>query len=112
LTGAFTIRPAASAQTNNPKENTPVEYPSSPEYQHDTNNPIHMILAHLTARLNEQSQTIAEIRTDLGTVKVRLDEAQHMTSDEYGAQVVQQIMAAMPTIQQQALKAAKRGGRR
>lgn len=101
-----------SDQIINEKEDTPMEYPDAPNYLHDATNPVHMILAHLTARLNDQSQTIAELRTDLAATAARLDEAQHMTSDEYGDAIVEKMMSAIPAIQAQAMKAAKRGGRR
>ena len=71
-----------------------------------------MLIDTMIERQNEQSQTIAELRSQLADVTLRMDEATHMTSDDYGQQVVQQIMAAMPAIQAEAIKAAKRGGRR
>jgi len=71
-----------------------------------------LALQNVTERLNEQSRTIADLRTRLETAEARLDEATHMTSEEYGNQVVEQVMAAMPIIQAEAMKGTKRGGRR
>lgn len=81
----------------------------------DQNNPIdltQLAIQNVTERLNEQSRTIAELRSQLEAVENRLDEATHMTSEEYGNQVVEQVMAAMPIIQAEAMKGTKRGGRR
>lgn len=71
-----------------------------------------LALQNITERLNEQSRTIADLRTRLEVTEARLDEATHMTSEEYGNQVVEQVMAAMPIIQAEAMKGTKRGGRR
>ncbi len=71
-----------------------------------------LALQNVTERLNEQSRTIADLRTRLEVTEARLDEAAHMTSEEYGNQVVEQVMAAMPIIQAEAMKGTKRGGRR
>ncbi len=71
-----------------------------------------LALQNVTERLNEQSRTIADLRTRLEATEARLDEATHMTSEEYGNQVVEQVMAAMPIIQAEAMKGTKRGGRR
>jgi division protein CdvB (Snf7/Vps24/ESCRT-III family) len=71
-----------------------------------------LALQNITERLNEQSRTIADLRTRLEAAEARLDEATHMTSEEYGNQVVEQVMAAMPIIQAEAMKGTKRGGRR
>lgn len=71
-----------------------------------------LALQNVTERLNEQSRTIADLRTRLEAAEARLDEATHMTSEEYGNQVVEQVMAAMPIIQAEAMKGTKRGGRR
>jgi len=71
-----------------------------------------LALQNVTERLNEQSRTIADLRSQLEAVEARLDEATHMTSEEYGAQVVEQVRASMPVIMAEATKAAKRGGRR
>lgn len=76
------------------------------------NDAMTLVLQNVTERLNEQSRTIADLRTLVEALEARMDEATHMTSDDYGQQVVQQIMAAMPAIQAEAIKAAKRGGRR
>ncbi len=81
----------------------------------DQNKPIdvtQLAIQNVTERLNEQSRTIAELRSQLEAVENRLDEATHMTSEEYGNQVVEQVMAAMPIIQAEAMKGTKRGGRR
>lgn len=69
---------------------------------------IQLVLEHLTIRQNELAQQMADLRTLVDRVAKRMDEADHMTSEEYGQQVVQQIMANMPAIQAQAMKAAKR----
>ena len=71
-----------------------------------------LALQNITERLNEQSRTVADLRTRLEATEARLDEATHMTSEEYGNQVVEQVMAAMPIIQAEAMKGTKRGGRR
>ncbi|MEG8014060.1 hypothetical protein [Sphingomonas sp. 22R3R2A-7] len=71
-----------------------------------------LALQNITERLNEQSRSIADLRTRLEAAEARLDEATHMTSKEYGNQVVEQVMAAMPIIQAEAMKGTKRGGRR
>jgi division protein CdvB (Snf7/Vps24/ESCRT-III family) len=71
-----------------------------------------LAIQNVTERLNEQSRTIADLRSQLEAVEARLDEATHMTSEEYGNQVVEQVMAAMPIIQAEAMKGTKRGGRR
>lgn len=71
-----------------------------------------LMLALLTERQNEASRAIAELRSAIDLITLRLDEAEHMTSEEYGQQVVQQIMNQMPTIQAAAMKQAKRGARR
>lgn len=69
-------------------------------------------LANITERLNDAYRAIADLRTALDALTLRLDEADHMTSEEYGSQVVKQVMEAMPAIQAAAMKATKRGGRR
>lgn len=74
------------------------------EYQHNPTDPVHMVLAHLTERLNRQDQDIAELRA-------ALDDADRMTSQEYADQVVAQIKASLPDIQKAAM-AGRRGGRR
>lgn len=71
-----------------------------------------LALSNITARLNDAYRAIADLRCVVNTLTARLDEADHMTSEEYGNQVVKQVMEAMPTIQAAALKQAKRGGRR
>lgn len=71
-----------------------------------------LALQNITERLNEQSRTIADLRTRLEAAEARLDEATHVTSEEYGNQVVEQVMAAMPIIQAEAMKGTKRVGRR
>lgn len=71
-----------------------------------------LMIETLNNRQNEQSLTIAELRSQLSDQAKRLDEADHMTSEEFGAQVVTQVMAVMPAIQAEAMKATKRGGRR
>ena len=71
-----------------------------------------LALQNITERLNEQSRTVADLRTRLEVTEARLDEATHMTSEEYGNQVVEQVMAAMPIIQAEAMKGTKRCGRR
>ena len=71
-------------------------------------NAINLVLAHLTQRQNEQSHTISDLRRDIELMAIRLDETEHMTSEEYGNQVVEQVMAAMPVIQAEAMKATKR----
>ena len=71
-----------------------------------------LALQNITERLNEQSRTVADLRTRLEVTEARLDEATHMTSEEYGNQVVEQVMAAMPIIQAEAMKGTKCGGRR
>ena len=53
-------------------------------------------LANITERLNEAYRAIADLRSHLDALALRMDEADHMTSEEYGQQVVQQIMASMP----------------
>ena len=87
----------------------------------DQNNPqtypqdiatLKLMIETITVRQNEQSGTMADLRTRLQAAEARLDEATHMTSEEYGAQVVEQVMAAMPIIQAEAMKGTKRGGRR
>jgi hypothetical protein len=70
------------------------------------------MLALLTERQNETSRAIADLRTALDVLALRLDEAEHMTSEEYGNQVVKQVMEAMPAIQAAAMKQTKRSGRR
>lgn len=75
------------------------------------------LIETVIARQNDQAQAIADLRTKLERIEAVLDEATHMTSDEYGQQVVEQIMASLPAIQAAALKKAKakplnRGGRR
>ena len=83
----------------------------------DQNNPqtypqdiatLKLMIETITVRQNEQSGTIADLRTRLEAAEARLDEATHMTSEEYGNQVVEQVMAAMPVIQAEAMKATKR----
>lgn len=69
-------------------------------------------LANITERLNEAYRAIADMRSHLDALALRMDEADHMTSEEYGQQVVHQIMASMPTIQREAMKQTKRDGRR
>jgi len=69
-------------------------------------------LANITERLNEAYRAIADMRSHLDALALRMDEADHMTSEEYGQQVVQQIMASMPAIQREAMKQTKRGARR
>jgi hypothetical protein len=69
-------------------------------------------LANITERLNDAYRAIADLRSALEGIEVRLDEAEHMTSEEYGNQVVKQVMEAMPAIQAAAMKQTKRGGRR
>ena len=71
-----------------------------------------MALSNITERLNDAYRAIAELRTAVDALTARVDEADHMTSDEYGNQVVKQVMEAMPAIQAAAMKQAKRGGRR
>ena len=73
---------------------------------------VQMLLEQIILRQNEQARQIADLRAALDTVAVRIDEADHMTSEEYGSQVVQQIMASMPAIQAAAMKQTKRGHRR
>lgn len=58
-------------------------------------------------RQNEQAQAVANLRTKMEALEARMDEATHMTSDEYGQQVVEQIMASLPSIQAAAMKKAK-----
>ncbi len=58
-------------------------------------------------RQNEQAQIAAHLRTRIEALEARMDEATHMTSDEYGQQVVEQIMASLPAIQAAAMKKAK-----
>lgn len=82
------------------------------EYNHNPADPVHLALHNLTERLNEQSRQVADLRNTVAELEARLDAADHMTSEEYGAQVVQQVMAAMPAIQAAALKQVKNGGRR
>ncbi|SEM40029.1 hypothetical protein SAMN05192583_0052 [Sphingomonas gellani] len=86
------------------------------EYQ-DNNKPLDelstlkLMIETLTNRQNEQSLTIAALRAEIAVVGQAMDEATHMTSDQYGQQVIEQIMAALPSIQAAAMKKAK-GGRR
>lgn len=82
--------------------NKPVTEPST----------LQMMVELLTVRQNEQALAIAELRSQLADLAKRLDEVDHMTSEEFGAQVVTQVMAVMPAIQAEAMKATKRGGRR
>lgn len=73
---------------------------------------VQMLLQQIILRQNDQAQQIADLRATLALTAKRMDEADHMTSEEYGAQVVQQVMNAMPAIQAAALKSVKRGGRK
>ncbi|MBB5710837.1 hypothetical protein [Sphingomonas xinjiangensis] len=82
------------------------------EYQHNPTDPVHLALHNVTERMNEQVKRLADLEAMVASLVQRLDEADHMTSEEYGAQVVEQVMAAMPAIQAAALKASKKGGRR
>lgn len=85
-----------------------MEYNEHSQPLDGNSNAINLVLAHLTQRQNEQSQTIADLRKDIELMASRMDEAQHMTSEEYGNHVVEQVMAAMPIIQAEAMKATKR----
>jgi hypothetical protein len=85
-----------------------MEYDENNQPLDGNSNAINLVLAHLTQRQNEQSQTIADLRKDIELMASRMDEAQHMTSEEYGNHVVEQVMAAMPIIQAEAMKATKR----
>jgi citrate synthase len=69
-----------------------------------------LALANITERLNDAYRAIAALRTVVEALATRMDEASHMTSDEYGQQVVEQIMAALPSLQAAAMKKTK--GRR
>lgn len=70
---------------------------------------VQMLLQQIILRQNDQAQQIADLRAALALATTRMDEADHMTSEEYGAQVVQQVMNAMPAIQAAAMKSVKRG---
>ncbi len=71
-----------------------------------------LALVNMTERLNDAYRAIADLRSAVDSLAARVDEADHMTSEEYGNQVVKQVMEAMPAIQAAAMKQAKRGGRR
>lgn len=71
-----------------------------------------LALTNITERLNDAYRAIADLRSAVDTLTARVDEADHMTSEEYGNQVVKQVMEAMPAIQAAAMKQAKRGARR
>ena len=71
-----------------------------------------LALVNITERLNDAYRAIAGLRSAVESLAARVDEADHMTSEEYGNQVVKQVMEAMPAIQAAAMKQAKRGGRR
>ena len=85
-----------------------MEYDENNQPLDGNSNAINLVLAHLTQRQNEQSQTISDLRSCIDLMAVRMDETEHMTSEEYGNQVVEQVMAAMPAIQAGAMKATKR----
>ena len=83
----------------------------------DQNKPVNdtvllkMLIDTIIERQNDQAQTIADLRAKLEAVEARQDEAQHFTTQEFGQQVVEQVVIAMPAIQAAAMKKAK-GGRR
>lgn len=66
-----------------------------------------MLIDSMIERQNEQSQTIADLRRQVEAVVARQDEVQHFTTEEFGQQVVEQVMLAMPAIQAAAMKKAK-----
>ncbi|MEG3162985.1 hypothetical protein U1701_00075 [Sphingomonas sp. PB2P19] len=99
--------------TNEEEETTPMEYTETNQPIDTATTATNIALQHMTERMNEMSRTIADLRSDIGLMASRMDEAEHMTSEEYGNQVVEQVMEAMPAIQAAAMKATtKRPTRR
>ena len=67
------------------------------EYNHNPSDPIHMILAHLTDRLNRQDRAIAQLRSDLRDTDSR---AATQSGDQVAAGAIDQAIEILERAEQ------------